>query len=179
MKTLGDQLSNYANYHRDRRNIATHFVGIPMIFVAVVVLLSRPTLALPGGVALSPALLASGGAVVFYCALDARFGVTMTALTGLALWAGASTSKLATGTWLAVGLGLFVVGWLIQFVGHAFEGKKPAFVDDLIGLLVGPLFVVAEVAFALGLRPDVRDEVLHRAGPTRNRKPETRALDNA
>ena len=45
MKTLTDQLAQYAAYHRDRRNIATHFIGIPMIVLAVQVLLSRPVLA--------------------------------------------------------------------------------------------------------------------------------------
>jgi uncharacterized membrane protein YGL010W len=171
MKTLGDQLSNYASYHRDRRNIATHFVGIPMIFVAVVTLLSRPTFAVVEGVPLTPATLVAAGAVLFYLALDRRFGVLMAALTGLSMWAGACLATQSTGIWLGAGLGLFVVGWIIQFVGHAFEGRKPAFVDDLIGLLVGPLFVVAEVAFALGLRPEVRDEVVRRAGPTRAGKP--------
>lgn len=175
MKTLGDQLSNYANYHRDRRNIATHFVGIPMIFVAVVTLLSRPALVQLGGLALTPALLVGVGAVAFYLALDVRFGIVMAAVTALSIKAGVALAALATSTWLAAGLGLFVVGWVIQFVGHAFEGKKPAFVDDLIGLLVGPLFVVAEVAFAVGLRPEVRDEVERRAGPTRIGKPPTEA----
>ena len=42
MKNLVEHLSQYASYHRDPRNIATHFVGIPMIVVAVTVLLSRP-----------------------------------------------------------------------------------------------------------------------------------------
>ena len=43
MKTLIDHLSQYADYHRDPRNIHTHFVGVPMIMFAVVILLSRPT----------------------------------------------------------------------------------------------------------------------------------------
>ena len=64
-------------------------------------------------------------------------------------------------------IGAFVVGWIVQFVGHWFEGRKPAFVDDLIGLAVGPLFVVAEVAFFAGLRGDLRREVERRAGPLR------------
>ncbi|MFG0398253.1 Mpo1-like protein, partial [Pseudomonas sp. zjy_11] len=42
MKTLVDHLSQYANYHRDPRNIFTHFIGIPMIVLAVTILLSRP-----------------------------------------------------------------------------------------------------------------------------------------
>lgn len=36
------------------------------------------------------------------------------------------------------GLGLFVVGWILQFAGHAFEGKPPAFFSNPIYLLVGP-----------------------------------------
>ena len=58
MKTLVDQLGQYAEYHRDRRNIATHFVGIPLIVVAVAVLLSRPGTA-AFGLWLSPAALVS------------------------------------------------------------------------------------------------------------------------
>lgn len=45
MKTLTEQLVRYAEYHRDRRNIATHFVGIPMIVAALAILLSRPAVA--------------------------------------------------------------------------------------------------------------------------------------
>lgn len=39
---LVDQLSQYADYHRDARNILTHFLGVPMILLAVVIVLSRP-----------------------------------------------------------------------------------------------------------------------------------------
>ncbi|MBP6318037.1 MAG: DUF962 domain-containing protein, partial [Rubrivivax sp.] len=35
-----DLLADYAAYHRDRRNIATHFVGVPMIVFGVGVLLA-------------------------------------------------------------------------------------------------------------------------------------------
>ena len=66
MKTLTDQLAQYAVYHRDRRNIATHFVGIPMIVVALAVLLSRPASAfgvLP--LAVSPAWLGFGVATLY------------------------------------------------------------------------------------------------------------------
>ncbi len=37
-------------------------------------------------------------------------------------------------------LGLFVVGWILQFVGHWFEGKLPAFFSDVRFLFVGPLW---------------------------------------
>jgi uncharacterized membrane protein YGL010W len=75
---------------------------------------------------------------------------------------------LASGSWWwASGLGLFVVGWIFQFIGHHYEGRKPAFVDDLMGLLIGPLFVVAEAGFVLGLRRDVETHVVSSAGDLR------------
>ncbi|HWE27177.1 MAG TPA: Mpo1-like protein, partial [Polyangia bacterium] len=90
MKTLEQQLSQYAAYHRDRRNIATHFVGIPMIGFAAAALLARPSLAAIGGVALSPALVVTLGAIVFYLALDLRYGMAMTAFMGAAWWTGSA-----------------------------------------------------------------------------------------
>lgn len=167
MKTLTEQLSKYAEYHRDRRNIATHFVGVPMIVLGIVTLLARASFATVGNVSISPALIAVVGVAGFYIALERRFGVAMTALMVFALWGGTRLASGSTLTWLGAGIGLFVVGWAIQFVGHAWEGRKPAFVDDLIGLLIGPLFVVAEAGFILGLRRELRDEIERRAGPTR------------
>ena len=170
MKTLVDHLGQYAEYHRDRRNILSHFIGIPMIVVAVAVLLSRPGWDI-ADLWLSPALLTALTAGVFYLRLDLRFGLLMSALLGLCLWAGAALAQQSTLVWLSGGLGLFVVGWIIQFVGHYYEGRKPAFVDDLMGLVVGPLFVVAELGFLLGLRPEVQEAVERRAGPTCIRQP--------
>ena len=102
------------------------------------------------GIALSPALLLAVAFALFYLRLDLRFGIVMTALFALGLWAAQALALLPTAQWLAIGIGAFVVGWIVQFVGHWFEGRKPAFVDDLVGLMVGPLFVVAEVAFFAG-----------------------------
>ena len=105
-------------------------------------------------------------AALFYLRLDLRFGAAMTALLALTVWGAAQLAAGTTAAWLGWGVGLFVVGWIIQFVGHYYEGRKPAFVDDLSGLIVGPLFVLAELAFLLGLRGDVQREVEERAGPT-------------
>lgn len=166
MKSLVDHLSQYAAYHRDRRNIITHFVGIPMIVLAVTVLLSRPGGELLG-LWVSPALVAALAAAWFYLRLDRALGWVMAALLGLCLWAGQALALSSTGVWLGAGIGLFVVGWAIQFVGHYYEGRKPAFVDDIAGLIIGPLFVVAEAGFILGLLGDVKHEVEARAGAVR------------
>jgi uncharacterized membrane protein YGL010W len=44
-----------------------------------------------------------------------------------------------------VPLGLFVVGWLLQFVGHAFERKPPEFFHDWRFLFVGLRWWVAKI----------------------------------
>ena len=173
MKTLDDHLSNYAAYHRDPRNIATHFVGIPLIVVAVATLLSRPAFGAVdvAGVsfAFSPATVVIALTIAFYLRLDVRYGLTMALVMIGAGLLGAFAAAQSTTTWLVAGVSSFVVGWVIQFVGHYFEGKKPAFVDDLVGLLVGPLFVVAEAGFAAGFRDDVRARIEARSGPVRRR----------
>lgn len=168
MKTLVDHLSQYADYHRDPRNIHTHFVGVPMIMFAVVVLLSRPAW-MVGDLPVTPALFCALASSIFYFRLDARFGLAMAALLAAMLAVAQWLAVQNMAVWLAAGIGLFVVGWVIQFVGHYYEGRKPAFVDDLMGLLVGPLFVVAEWAFALGLRKEVQAAVEQRSGPVRLR----------
>ena len=169
MKTLEDQLSQYAAYHRDARNIATHFIGIPMIVVAVAILLSRPAIELLG-VAVSPALLAGLAASVYYLKLDWFLGMIMSVLMALSVWAGALLAAQSTAVWLATGIGLFVVGWGFQFIGHYWEGKKPAFIDDVTGLIIGPLYVVAEALFMLGALPTLRATIEGRAGHIRSGK---------
>ena len=44
-----------------------------------------------------------------------------------------------------VGAGMFVAGWVLQFIGHAFEGKAPSFLSDPRFLLIGPLWFIKKV----------------------------------
>ena len=163
MKTLTDHLTQYAAYHQDSRNVVTHFVGIPMSVLAVTILLSRPQWQM-GALMLSPAVLVALASSWFYARLDARFGIVMALLLAVSLAASQWFAAQSTSVWLGWGVGLFVLGWAIQFLGHYYEGKKPAFVDDLVGLLVGPLFLEAETAFHFNMRIDVRDEIRRRLG---------------
>ena len=166
MRNATDLLAQYAEYHRDRRNIVSHFVGVPMIVFGVGVLLARPTLA-TGGVALTPAWLLFAFVAAWYLTRgSAVLGLAVSAIVALLLWLAQQVSGGSVSVWLAWGVGFFVVGWLIQFVGHWYEGKKPAFVDDIVGLLVGPMFVVAELMFMGGWNKPLLAEIERRVGPT-------------
>lgn len=169
MRSAAELLTQYAAYHRDRRNIVTHFIGIPMIVLALVILLSRPVLATWDGIVVTPALVLAAVLALYYFWLDWRLALALNAFFVGCLAVAVPIAQSATAVWATTGVGLFVVGWIFQFVGHHYEGRKPAFVDDLIGLIVGPLFVTAEAAFSLGLRKPLQQQIESVVGPTRIR----------
>jgi uncharacterized membrane protein YGL010W len=166
MRHAVDLLSQYAEYHRDRRNITSHFVGVPMIVFGVGVLLARPAFGL-GGWALSPAWIAFALSAAWYLTRgNFSLGVVTSACVGVLILLAHQVAYGSIAAWLAWGVGMFFVGWVIQFIGHWYEGRKPAFVDDIVGLLVGPMFVVAEALFMLGWNKPLLAEIEQRAGPT-------------
>lgn len=171
MKNLEQHLSEYAKYHRDQRNIYTHYVGIPLIVFSVFCLLSKPAFLVNapifGDMVVSPALFVWAIGNAFYIKLDIKLGAVMTLITGAMVYFAQPIAQNGVGVWLAVSLGIFISGWVLQFIGHHFEGKKPAFVDDIMGLAIGPLFVLAELSFELGLRGALKEEIERRSGPVK------------
>ena len=162
-----DLLKQYAEYHRDRRNIFTHFIGVPMIVFGVGALLARPTLMMVGGMAITPAWLVFAVVALWYLSRgQALLGAAVSIGVGLLMVLAHRAAEGTTLEWLGWGLGMFALGWLIQFVGHYYEGRKPAFADDIIGLLVGPMFVVLEMLAMAGLFKTLMQDIEHHAGPT-------------
>ena len=53
-------------------------------------------------------------------------------------------SSVMPGSW-RLPLALFVIGWALQFLGHAVEGKRPEFLSDWRFLFVGLRWWVAKV----------------------------------
>ena len=161
----------YAGYHRDRRNIVTHFIGIPMIFTAIAVWLVFPLGRQWGAYGITGAWLMWALTSFWYLTReDMLLGVATAVVNGLLVALAHQLAGLAPDWgWVAwqLGLLLFAVGWVFQFVGHYWEGRKPAFVDDIVGLLVGPMFVVGEGLMLLGWLPNMRRAVETKAGPVR------------
>ncbi|HEY1089851.1 MAG TPA: Mpo1-like protein [Burkholderiaceae bacterium] len=161
-----DLMAQYAAYHRDRRNIVTHFVGIPLIVFAIGVLVARLQLDV-GGVAVNGAWALCALSAAWYLTRgDLALGLATVLVNGVLMALAVPLAGGSTASWLAWGLGSFILGWVIQFIGHYYEGRKPAFVDDLVGLLVGPMFVVGEWLFALGWGREMLAEIERRVGPT-------------
>ncbi|CAM3963377.1 DUF962 domain-containing protein [Pseudoalteromonas byunsanensis] len=169
MKNLEQQLVTYARYHRDRRNIATHFFGVPLIVFAVAWLLYIP-IAQVSTIMLTPTLVIAVLLCIYYLRLNYRLGALMSLLLAL-FYTGAKNIYLnwpIDHIWYYIGgAAVFFVGWVIQFIGHYYEGKKPAFIDDLRGLVTGPLFVVVELLFMIGLYKSLEQTIISQAGEYR------------
>ena len=161
MTNLERLLSQYAAYHLDQKNIVTHFVGIPLIVFSILCLTARAGVEI-SGVSVTLASILIVLSAIYYISLDI-FGILMLIIFIAAYPLAVKIAVLPMWSWLGASIGIFVVGWVFQFVGHYFEKKKPAFVDDLIGLAIGPLFVLAEFVFLLGFRKPLHQRILKEA----------------
>jgi uncharacterized membrane protein YGL010W len=165
-RPANELMVQYATYHRDRRNIATHFLGIPLIVFAIGVFTARAQFEL-GTLRVTPAEILWALTTLWYVTRgNLVLGVATAIVNGALIALAHALAGGTTGAWLACGIAIFVTGWVLQFVGHYYEGRKPAFVDDLVGLLVGPMFVVGEALFSVGLCRPLADEIERRTGPT-------------
>lgn len=160
MKPLVDQMSVYAAYHDDATNKAIHFVFVPLIVWSGMGLLMLPGALHVGSIAVTLALAVATALLVYYLLLDMPLGVGMVVLFTF-LYVTAWQARTALGGWAwALFAAVFAGSWAAQVVGHAaFEHRKPALVDNLFQVFVAPIFVLAEWAFAIGLRKPLQDAV--------------------
>lgn len=118
---------DYASYHTTRGNRLTHMAGIPLIVLCVV---RWTQIGSPVPWAAAVLLL------YFYWAPGLALG--MAVLLAAMAWAAPLLPVWAV--WTA-----FVLGWVLQFVGHSvYEKRSPAFFTNLLHVLVGPLWILGE-----------------------------------
>jgi uncharacterized membrane protein YGL010W len=144
MRRIDALFADYGASHSTRGNLLCHAAGITLIVFGMLCVLARVPIF--GVWTASEALVAL--AFAFYAALDLPVAVAMLGYAGILDFAAR-----AAGGW-RVGLGAFLLGWILQGVGHAvYEKNRPAFLRNLAHLMVGPAYLVAE---ALGLASRAR-----------------------
>jgi len=140
MRPVDQMFHRYSEFHRNGTNKAIHWVCVPLILWSVIGLLwvASPILT---GVAIAASL-------AFYLWLSRPLALGMAAVVGLMIYA----AILLGSRLLMVSATVFVASWIGQFVGHNFEGRKPAFLDDVRSLLIGPAWVLGFLYRRLGIR---------------------------
>jgi uncharacterized membrane protein YGL010W len=133
-------LAHYGESHQNPSNELIHFVAIPLIVVSLVGLMFavHPYIAY--------AFLAAS--MVYYARLSMVFLISMAVFSAGVLWLVHAMGAQA----LQISGGIFVAGWIAQFIGHKLEGKKPSFFEDIQYLWVGPLFVLSKLFIKLEIK---------------------------
>jgi uncharacterized membrane protein YGL010W len=159
------QLSDYVKYHRDPKNCALHVFGITFLFLGAVLPLSLwPVHA--AGVQINMAAVMALPVLIYWLLLDALVGTGILCAAVLLLTIAATIANYssALGIW-SISVALIVIGLALQIIGHrVFERRQPALLDNPGHLLLGPMFVMAKLYVALGLRRDLAD-IIERVPP--------------
>jgi len=158
MKSAIEQLSSYKSVHLNKKNIRTHFIGIPMIIWSIALLLASVSFELKSAfieefiglkvITFTLTGILSIVVLTYYFMLSFPLAILSIVLFGPLMWSVHEVVKMDQH--ISIAISVFVLGWIIQFIGHYYEKAKPAFMDDINQLLIGPLFVIAEIYFLLG-----------------------------
>ena len=146
MRSVNEWFGNYSQDHRNPINRTIHWICVPAILWAAIAALwvipVAPSIGRPGfwcGMAMI-------GAFAFYWRMSKPIGLAMLIVfvvfgvftEGLYRYLGAQTL-------LMVAVGVFVLAWIGQFIGHMIEGARPSFFTDLAYLLIGPAWLAGKL----------------------------------
>lgn len=154
MKTAAQWFSEYAVSHQHPVNKLIHWFAVPTIYATVVGLLWQIPMPLPGLAeqGINWALLLLMPALLFYFILSFSLGLGMTVFSAAVVSLMRALEQQQFVEIWQLSLGIFVVMWVLQFIGHKIEGKKPSFFQDLAFLLIGPAWLLAFVLKRLRIR---------------------------
>jgi uncharacterized membrane protein YGL010W len=131
---------------------------VPLVVFSLLVLLGLVRVQM-GEVSVTAASVAAVALLAYYFRLDTVLAVAMTLAMAVLLIAANRVCALGMPAALSVFGVAFVGGWTLQLIGHAIEGRRPALVDSFSQVFVGPIFLMAEVFFALGYKREVAERV--------------------
>jgi uncharacterized membrane protein YGL010W len=150
------QLADYVEYHRDPWNCTLHVFGIVFLFLAAILPLTMWPISVLG-VQTTIATLAVLPVLAYWLVLDVVLGIAIAGAACLLLWTAGMIVDHASamGIWITTAVLIFI-GVASQIIGHrVFERRQPALVDNPSHLLLGPMFVMAKLFIALGVRDDL------------------------
>lgn len=134
----------YSADHQDARNQRLHVICVPAIVWSVIALLYAIPVGetVPAG---SVAWVAAIMTMAFWVRLSTSlgFGAAVCMLSSLALTQYLH-QQFGVAALAVAAVAVFVIAWIGQFIGHAYEGKRPSFFTDLVYLLIGPIWVLGK-----------------------------------
>lgn len=152
MRTFNQWMAEYGISHKNPTNQLIHKICVPLIMLSVLgIFWAIPTPEFFKAVPyLNWATIFALGCLIFYMTLNFMMFVGMFILCTLMCWVCQQLENAEI--LLPASIGIFVLAWIAQFYGHKIEGKKPSFMQDLVFLLIGPLWVLRFLYARLGIK---------------------------
>lgn len=145
MKSIQTWLNEYGESHQNKTNKTIHWICIPLIFWSIVALLYAINLHFKLiGIPITAAHVALLLVLAYYTRLSPSLSVGMTVFSLICLTVCNALQMIGFTLW-QLALGVFVVAWIGQFIGHHIEGKKPSFLKDIQFLLIGPAWLMSDL----------------------------------
>ncbi len=153
MKKIDLLLEEYGSSHKNKINKLIHWICVPAIFFSIVALIwSIPlgpleNLKINDYQYINWATIALVFVVFYYIKLSPLLTIGMIIFSTICLYVTnylenlIFNGKIEFQLWL-IALIIFVISWIIQFIGHEIEGKKPSFLKDVQFLLIGPAWLM-------------------------------------
>jgi uncharacterized membrane protein YGL010W len=132
-------IAEYGESHLNMTNRIIHWFCVPLITWSTLGLMYVVHPWLAYGFAIF--------ALVYYLRLSVPLTIGMALFGGACLYSFPHVPSLL---WVCVAV--WVAAWIVQFVGHKIEGKKPSFLQDIFFLLIGPIYLLHFVYKQLGIK---------------------------
>ena len=140
MSVLTRLLESYEKNHQNPINEAIHIIAIPLIMFSILGMTAAFDIFLE--------YILVGIVIIYYLKLSKIAALLM--LVWLLIYLGlVILLKLYI---IEISILLFAFGWILQFLGHFIEGKRPSFFEDIRYFLIGPLFVIQKVISKFGIK---------------------------
>ncbi|MGE4513546.1 Uncharacterized membrane protein YGL010W [Chryseobacterium taeanense] len=156
MRKIDLLFAEYSESHRNSTNKLIHWICVPLIFWTILgfisLIPSKSICFIYIGCISYISIAAMALVTIFYMRLS--FTVSLIMLIIMIImesFAYGINIRFRENSWL-VYLSVFIITWILQFLGHKIEGKKPSFLKDLQFLLVGPIWLLSFILKKLGIR---------------------------
>lgn len=160
MRTFAQHMAIYQHNHQHFLTKMTHFIGVPMIVFAMMLLLNWIQLHMPGVFTLTLTWTIVFILMIYYILLHPTIGSTTAAilivLAAISYYVSHTTPNMFG---FKCFLFFFIIGWIFQLLSYFFEETKPAWIEALCILFIAPIFLVAEIYFMLGYLENLQHEI--------------------
>jgi uncharacterized membrane protein YGL010W len=147
MKSIDQWFDEYAVSHQNPTNKLIHWICVPTIFFSIVGLFYCVKLNM-----INLAHLALFFVIIFYVRLSWKMAIGMILFGLICLFFCDLLELNCSIAFYKIGIVLFVLAWIRQFIGHKIEGKKPSFLHDIQFLMIGPAWLLGFVFNKLNIK---------------------------